>query len=133
MSVALYIVAQKQPKNLDVFVNGKSLGHADEKAIDRLCKKLKVRPLLDFCSQDPEELADFIAEEGGQVPEELPAEQWFEAAEGLATVRALLEHLAKNPEALKNAKAIITDLKEFEAVLARLEKRKIHWHLAVDF
>jgi hypothetical protein len=133
MSVAYYIVLKDEMDGFDPFVNGKALAHANEKALEKLCAELKIKPLTAFISQDPEELADFIAGEGMDAPDDLPAEEWFDAEEGLLVVRTLRRHLGDNPKALKDAAAICDDLAEYEAVLERLHKEGVKWHLAVDF
>jgi hypothetical protein len=133
MSVAYYIVLQSEIDGFDPFVNGKAIAHANEKELDKLFKALNVTPLAAFLSQDPDELAEFIADQGVDAPEDLPSEQWFTAEQGLATVRALKHHLVSNPKALKNATAIGEDLAEYEAVLDRIKKEGVLWHLALDF
>jgi hypothetical protein len=133
MSVAYYIVLQSEIDGFDPFVNGKAIAHASEEELDKVFKALNVTPLAEFLSQDPGELAEFIADEGVDVPDDLPGEQWFTADQGLATVRALKQHLASNPKALKNAAAICEDLAEYEAVLERIKKESVLWHLALDF
>jgi hypothetical protein len=132
MSVAYFIVPEREIDGFDHFVNGKALAQANEKTLEQLCKQLGVMSLTDFLSQDSDEIAAFLEDEGLDTPEELPTEQWFEPREGLRTVRALLQHLAVEPKAIKNAKAIVEDLREYEAVLSRLEKEEILWHLALD-
>jgi hypothetical protein len=133
MSVAYYIVLQSEIDGFDPFVNGKAIAHASEKELDKIFKTLNVTPLADFLSQDPDELAEFISDAGGDAPEDLPGEQWFTADQGLTTVRALKQHLASNPKALKNAAAIGEDLAEYEAVFERIKKEGVLWHLALDF
>jgi hypothetical protein len=132
MGVALYIVAERETTGLDVGVSGRALGRS--KDLDRLAGAAGVRRLMEFYSYDPQWMAEFIAAEGGELPEMgLPAEQWFPAEEGLATVRGLLGHLTANPQAVADQAAIIVDLREFDGVLARLASEGLRWHLAVDF
>lgn len=133
MSVAYYIVPERDIEDFDHFVNGKAIGHADEASLNQLCEALKVQSLLAFISQDPEELADFMEDEEFDMPETLGERQWFEAADGLATVRALAAHLEAYPDVIKDAAELIDDLREYEAVLARLEQEKVRWYLALDF
>ena len=133
MSVAYYIALKDEIPGFDPFVNGKAIAHADEKTIAKYCSALKVKPLTEFISQNPEELADFMEGEGIEAPDGPPEEQWFEAKDGLKTVRALKQYLTDNPTALMNSKAVCDDLSEFETVLERIEKEGVLWHLAVDF
>lgn len=135
MSVAYYIVTREEPEDLDTFVNGKALAHLDDGVMDQLCEAAGVRSLLDFLSQDPEELEEFLADEGIALDEDngLPDTEWFSAAEGLTAVRGLLTHLRQHPKAMPNTADIIEDLLEYEAVLLQLAERKIAWHLALDF
>lgn len=133
MSVAYYIVLERDIEGFDPFVNGKALGHCNDRALTKLCQKLKVKPLLEFASQDPEEIADLIEDAGVEMPDELTATQWFDPAAGLATVRALVAHLAKEPVDLKNGAAIADDLAEYAVVLERLEKEGVRWYLALDY
>ena len=133
MSVALFIVPERKVEGFDHFVNGKFIGRESDRAVDRLCKELGVTSLYEFCSQDPQELADFIEGEGGEIPDHLPALEWFEATSGLKTVRAMLQALEKGAPAFKDTQGVIGDLKEYEVVLSRLEAAGIRWHMQVDF
>lgn len=135
MGVALYIVVKKKIRGFDPFVNGKAIGHADEKAITDLCTMLGVPSLFSFISQDLGELEEFLLDEGLDMeePDELPKEEWFSAEEGLVSVRALIAHLANNASALANAEAVIEDLREYEQVLVTLAEKKTLWHFAVDY
>lgn len=133
VSLAYFIVTDKEVEGLDTFVNGKAVAHASEKGLAKLCGQLEVRPLTDFISQSPEELAELLDDLGSDVPEPLPEEAWFTPEEGLMTVRALIAHLSGNPGALRNAVAIVDELREYEAVLSRLIGPGVRWHFSVDF
>ena len=132
MSVALYMVPEREIEGFDQMVNGKALGHMSEKVMKKLCKELGVPDLMELYSADPAELEDFL-EEGQKLPENLQKEAWFEPAQGLRAVRGLIKHLSARPKAIKNGAAVLEDLQGFEAVLLRLEKEKVRWYLAVDF
>lgn len=136
MSVALYIVCERDIDGFDPFVNGKAVGHADEETLEAICVELGVPPLMAFYSEDPEALAEFLDDElEDEAPsrDELPAEEWFSAADGLVTVEALADHLAAHPSAIADADAIVSDLREYADVLTRLKKEKVRWHFAMDF
>jgi hypothetical protein len=130
MSVALYIVTERSIEAVDTFVNGKSLGHCDR--LDHLAALAGVTPLMDFCSGDPAEIADFLEQEGLIIGEEIPAEQWFAAELGLVTVRGLLAAVAANSKEIPNPEDIRSDLQQFETVLQQLAQAGVRWHLAVD-
>ena len=61
---------------------------------------------------------------------DLPAEQCFEPAEALAVERALLTQPGALPE---DPEAVAEDLPEDQAVLSRLERARVRWHLGSDF
>jgi hypothetical protein len=124
MGAALYIVAENKPEEMDLFVNGKALSKADAR-LSSAAMKLGVRELMSFFSQNPEEAAEFMEENAPALP---PA-QWFDPADGLTTVKALLAHFSGSPADA----AVVGDLREFEAVLERLKAAGLRWHLAVDF
>ncbi len=131
MGAAFYVLPESELADFDHSVDGKALAHIPEGALDARCRELGVRPFMEFFSQDPEMVAELIADSGGD-PEgiDIPAEQWFDPAEGLATVRALLSV----PEALPgSATAVAEDLRGCERVLARLTSEGVRWHLAIDF
>ena len=90
MGVANFIVLERKIEGLDTMMDGKSLARHSE-ALEAAAQRLGVRPLPEFFSADPNQLAEFMQGEGMEVKGvELPALQQFSAEEGLATVRALL-------------------------------------------
>ena len=73
-------------------MDGKSLSQHME-SLDESARQLGVRPLSEFFSTDPEQLAEFM--EGVGVGDAAPPPlQQFTAQDGLATVRALASHAA---------------------------------------
>jgi hypothetical protein len=60
-------------------------------------------------------------------------EDWFTAEEGLATVRPLITYLRANPGAFRGTEAALSDLEDFAYVLEEADKRKVRWHLCVDY
>ncbi len=59
----------------------------------------------------------------------LPPEQWFPAADGLKTVRALVEHVTANLNDFKQPNPILRDLKAAETLLAAAESAGVRFHL----
>ena len=133
MSAAFFIVAERDVPGLDVFVNGKALAHVPHRQLEKLAAQAGVRPLIEFYSLDPEEAASILEDEEIEPPEGgFPPTQWFEAQDGLATVRGLIAFLESNPTAIANMSAVIDDLLGFEEVLRGLASADVRWHLAVD-
>lgn len=134
MSAAIYIVPEKPLAGIDDFVNGKAVASVDEVELDELCKRLKVKSLWAFVSQDLGDFADLL-EEGDELDlsDSMPDEQWFNAEDGLKTVRALQGHLVTEPRALSNSTDFLEDLQEYEWVLNALAEQEIRWHFEVDF
>src|SRR6516225_5658503 len=127
MSAALFIVVEHEVPGLGTFVNGKALGRSNH--LEGLAQRAGVRPLMEFFSMSPEEAAQAIEELGGELPQDgLPAVQWFPAQEGLATVQGLLGQVTVDPQAIPDAEAVTSDLREFEIVLSQLAAQGIRWH-----
>jgi hypothetical protein len=127
MGSALYIVAEKDLSDFDMVVDGKALARA-EKDLSAVCARIGVKSLMNFFSQNPDDLADMLGED---VPD-LPPEKWFEAQDGLVTIRALLSRLDAGTESINSAPAVANDLRACERVLAHLEEKKTRWHFAID-
>lgn len=134
MGVALYIVAEREVPGLDTFVNGKALGRAKPRQLDKLARAVGVPPLAGYFSQSADEAASVAEEFGAEPPAGgFPPERWFPAEDGLVTVRGLQTHLAAAPNAIREAEAIREDLGQFERVLSALAAAGVGWHLAVDY
>src|SRR5581483_8792211 len=100
MAASLYIVVEGEDPGFDIFVNGHALAR-NEDALERLAERLGTRPLLDFFSADENSMA-LLLEQGGGNPEwmqHLPNPQWFDPANGLVTVCALIDFLRNAPTA----------------------------------
>jgi hypothetical protein len=135
MSVAYFIVPQKEVPGLDCFIDGKSLAHVRDDVIKKICDEAGVRPWTDFMSSSAEELAEFLDEEDlASLGEDFAKEQWFTATDGLKTVRALIAQTSLLESAADKSyrKGIKSDLKEFEKVLIALKEAKVRWHMSVD-
>lgn len=126
MGVAFYVVLERKIDGLDIGMDGKSLARHIE-SLDVAARELGLRPLSEFYSADPEEMAEFIEGEGiaGSDGELAPLEQ-FSAEEGLATVRALASH------AVARAEGVARDLRECERILSSAAQRGVGWHFEID-
>jgi hypothetical protein len=132
MSAGFYIVPERESEGIDVFVSGKSLAPFD--GLDEVAAACGVRPLMDFFSQDPAELAEFLEDADADLPDEaLPSEQWFAAEDGLATIRGLVAGLSVESGSAEDLDCVLQELQEFESVLRQLASNNIRWHLGVDY
>ena len=134
MGVAWYISTEREVPGLDTFVSGKAIAHADEKSLAAIVERLGVKPLMEFFSSNPEELADLLGdfeEEATSMPE-MPEEEWFSAEKGLSAVRPLLAYLRQHDGELEDQDYIIRDLEDFERILDTLRREGVGWHLSID-
>lgn len=133
MGVAIFIVTEREIEDLDTFVNGKAIAKIKDEAWAQLSKSAGIKSMYDYVSMNPEELSEFIEDAGEEPPDELPPEQWFEPAEGIAWTRTLTEYLKANPKAVKGVDALHEDLEEFAKVFSDLAQHSVRWHFQVDF
>ena len=131
----MYIVVEGEDPGFDIFVNGRSLARHED-ALEKLALQLGVRPLIEFFSADENSMS-LLIEEGAGNPEimrRLPPPQWYSAADGLATVRALLDALAEEPLLLgTDGERVLSELHEYAVVLEKTQVRELRWHLAVSW
>ena len=84
MSAAYFIVLERKIDGLDAMMNGKSLSK-HMKLLDQAAGELDVTPLSEFYSIDPEQAAEFWADEGIEPGDiKLPPLEQFSAQAGLA-------------------------------------------------
>jgi hypothetical protein len=135
MAASLYIVVEGEDPGFNIFVNGQALAR-NEDALERLAERLKVSSLLEFYSADEDSMA-LLLEQGAGNPDwavHLPQPQWFNAADGLLTVRALIDFLVAAPVALgSETQPVLIELREYERVLRKTAQRELRWHVAVSW
>ena len=122
MGAAYFIVLERQIDDVDTGMDGKSISRHME-SLDDAARELGVRPLSEFFSADPEQMAELM-EEAGDI--ELPPLQQFSTEEGLATVRALAAHTAAR------ADGVAQDLRECERILTAAAQHGVGWHFEID-
>ena len=119
----------------DIFVNGHALAR-NEEALERLAATLHVSPLLKFFRPMKTRWL-LLLEQGPANPEwarNLPQPQWFAAADGLLTVRALIDFLPSKPAAIGSETfPVLLELREYERVLKKTAERGLRWHLAASW
>jgi hypothetical protein len=131
----MYIVVEGEDPGYNIYVNGRTLAR-HENAVEHLALRLGVKPLLDFFSADQNSMALLIEEGGGNpgILQQLPPPQWYNPADGLRTIEALIEALEDDPHQLgTEGPEVLTELREYEAVLYKTSQRNLRWHLAVSW
>ena len=131
----MYIVVEGEDPGYNIFVNGRTLARY-EGAVESLAHSLGVKPLLDFFSADHNSMALLIEEGGGNpgILKQLPPPQWYDPADGLETVEALIAALEEDPHQLgTEGPEVLNELREYAIVLNKTIDRGLRWHLAVSW
>jgi hypothetical protein len=135
MSASMYIVVEGEDPGFDIFVNGRALAR-NEDALEKLARKLGIKPMLEFFSADENSMA-LLLEEGAGNPEwakTLPPPQWFAPEDGLISICTLLDFLREHPLAMgSETAAVLREIEEFERVLRKAAHRHLRWQLAVSW
>ena len=134
MTVAQYVVLERDAANFDNEMNGSALGASGVK-LDKIAKELGVTPLMEFFSPDVEEVLGMLEDAGmalDELPDPLPEEKWFSASEGLNTVRRLVEWVANSRGQIRGKRGVLADLARMEEILDCAEKEGLRWHLGID-
>ena len=131
MGVAYYLTTEADIDGFDpTDFGGKAPAKADDYLEKTVCKPLGLRALVDFFGDDPRDLLG--DEEFEDVPEDTLGELWFDAAEGLPTVDAMLAHLRQHPGVIPLQEMAEAELAQVKAVLEACRERGIRWHLSMD-
>lgn len=98
--------------------------------IDDLATDLGVTPLSSFFRPDRVGVAAFLRSQGVEPDEDaLPEEDWFEAYDGLLTVRGLLDRLREDLAAVPQGDKVVADLEEIERTLVPAEVAGVRFRL----
>lgn len=127
MSVAYFIVLDKEDVGFDPFVNGKAIAHAFD-ALESFCKQHQLKTIEDFHSQDYSEFMEEL--DDVEIPEQ--EEKWFTADEGIAWVTLLLAKLNSAQPAFASPD-LYEDLNEYIGVFNNAKRAGAKWHLELDF
>lgn len=108
--------------------SGKALAREADR-IDSAARRRGVTPPTSLLSESQAALIAQLRDEGfdpGKM--RLPPEQWFPAAEGLKTVRALVEYITANLNDFKQPNPILRDLKAAEVLLVEADAAGVRFH-----
>src|SRR5215831_8346760 len=99
MALAIIVTLEKEITELAAYTksgSGKALARELER-LDMPARARNVTAITSLLSESPEKLAQQMREEGFDPSKmRLPPEQWFDAADGAKTVRALHEYVSAN-------------------------------------
>ena len=110
--------------------SGKALARESDR-IDSAARRKSVTPITSMLSESQAKLREQMITEGFDPSKmRLPPEQWFSAAEGLKTVRTLIEHVTANLNDFKQPNPILRDLKAVESYLEAAKTAGIQFHFS---
>ncbi|HEX4946242.1 MAG TPA: hypothetical protein VFZ34_06250 [Blastocatellia bacterium] len=130
MGIAVYLVLEEEIAGVDpLSVDGKMLAQVQDR-LDQITEGAGLKTIAEMTSFSDDELDGFFEEDEARPANE---EQWFAAADGLATVRALLQQLQVAPDLVPRSKDVIEDLLTIETVLVAADAQQLRFHFALDF
>jgi hypothetical protein len=133
MAQAILVTLEKDVPDATAAYRKGATGKALARELDRIdfaARKCKVTQPSSLVSESPEALIAQLKEDGFDPSKmRVPPERWFPAAEGLAVVRALIEHIGANLNNFKQPNPILRDLKAVEALLAAADGAGVKFHL----
>ena len=134
MALALIITLEADlPDAMAAYVKSKT-GKALARESDRLstaARRKNVEPLTAMLSENQQTLIEQLRADGFDPSRmRIPAELWYPAAQGLITVRALIDQVTANLNDFKQPNPILRDLKAAEALLIAAESAGVKFHFA---
>jgi hypothetical protein len=132
MAQALLITLEKDlPDATAAYAKGKT-GKALARELERIdfaARKVKVAQPSTMVSESQAALIAQLKEDGFDPAKmRIPPEHWYTAAEGLAVVRPLIEHIGANLNDFKQPNPILRDLKAVESLLAAADAEGVRFH-----
>jgi hypothetical protein len=136
MSGAFLIATDTHSADLESEFFGLALSRSD-KVLERMAKQLGVAPLSSFVSvdvEDQEMLAELAEEAGADISDWKPEPvKWFDPADGLKTVEALLTRLSEDSKATKKKAALLEELTDLRTALTGIARKKARWRFWIDY
>ena len=134
MALAIVVTLEKELPDPDPSAayakakSGKALARESDR-IDFAARKRSVAALTSMLSESQAALVEQLKADGFDPSKmRLPPEQWYPAADGLRSVRALIEHVGANLNDFKQPNPILRDLKAAEALLAAADAAGVRFH-----
>ncbi|MBC8107503.1 MAG: hypothetical protein H7Z14_13000 [Anaerolineae bacterium] len=131
MALAFVITLERELPEAETYRksgSGKALARETSR-LDLAARTKKVTAIESLLSENPEKLREQLRADGFDPDKmRLPAEQWFPATDGLATVRGLSEHVAAKLNDFKQPNPILRDLKAVETLLVAAQAAGVKFH-----
>ena len=131
MALAFVVSLEKELPESAAYAKGGS-GRALARETDRIdsaARRKSVTPPTSLLSESQASLIEQLKADGFDPNKmRLPPEQWYPAAEGLKTVRGLVEFVTANLNDFKQPNPILRDLKAAESLLAAAQAAGVRFH-----
>ncbi len=136
MSDNYFITLEHDLDEIDMMPSAKALAKMMDK-IDEITDEIGVTRFSDFVagSDGGDDLSEIAEQEGwdmGGFGAGGSGQEWFDAGDGLDTVRALAGYIESDPDSIKRAKTILEELKAFEKVLEAALAHNVRFRLEAD-
>jgi hypothetical protein len=135
MSESYYIALEQDLDEIDIMPSGKAVAKMMDR-LDEITDEIGVTRLSDFIGGESEDLSEIVEQEGwdlGGFGPSTGGAQWFDASDGLDTVRALAGYIESDPDSIKRAKALLEEFAEFDKVLEIARQHNVRFRLEVDY
>lgn len=131
MALAIVVTLEKDLPEAAAYAkagSGRALARESDK-IDFAARRRGVTQITSMLSETRAALVAQLEAEGFDPSKmRLPPEQWFPAADGLKTVRGLIEQVTANLNDFKQPNPILRDLKAAETLLAAADAAGVRFH-----
>lgn len=132
MALAIVVTLEKEIEGASAAyakaASGKALARESDR-LDHAARVCSVPALTSLLSESRAALEAQLRDQGFDPSKmRLPPEQWYPAAEGLKSVRGLIDHVTAKLNNFKQPNAILKELKAAEALLVAAEKAGVKFH-----
>jgi hypothetical protein len=132
--MSYYLVFQEDLDDVDAFEAFKTISKAHEKLAD-IAEQIGVTALREFVignDRSSEDYQDIAENEGWDYSAASGGEEWFEASDGLDSIRALMGYIESDPESLKRPKATMEELRTLETALETALQAGVKFRFELD-
>jgi hypothetical protein len=132
MGAGWYVALENEIAGVDGRLphHGKALLFAQHH-LEEMARAADLPPLKSFFSSNPAAVAAYLLDQGiAAAEDELAAEEWFDPADALPTIRLLIDGLNDPPVGLGQVERVRGDLSAMAGILAATAERGVRFHIA---